>query len=76
MPCERRRILSDQRNSWCCGVGAVAVALASIITFAPREAKAGPAFAQQTGKPCGFCHGKPPELNAQGKAFKAKGNKL
>ena len=40
------------------------------------EAKANQAFASQTGKPCGFCHGKPPALNAQGKKFKAKGNKL
>ena len=58
------------------GVGAVAVALASVIAFAPREAKANPGFAQATGKPCGFCHSKPPELNAQGKKFKANGNKL
>lgn len=58
------------------GAGAVAFALASVIAFSPREAKANPGFAQQTGKPCGFCHAKPPELNAQGKAFKAKGNKL
>ena len=58
------------------GAGAAAVALAAVIAFAPGEAKANPGFAQQTGKPCGFCHSKPPELNAQGKAFKAKGNKL
>jgi hypothetical protein len=58
------------------GAAAVAVVLASAVAFAPREAKATPGFAKDTGKPCGFCHAKPPELNDQGKAFKAKGNKL
>jgi len=60
-------------------VGAAAVTaltLAALVAAAPREAKASPAFAQQTGKQCGFCHGKPPALNAQGKKFKANGNKL
>lgn len=57
-------------------VAAVAVALATGIAFAPLEAKATPAFAKDTGKPCGFCHAKPPELNAQGKAYKANGHKL
>ena len=46
------------------------------LTFAPRQAAAKPEFAQQTGKPCGFCHTTPPTLNDQGKAFKAKGFKL
>jgi hypothetical protein len=46
------------------------------MTMAPRAAVATPAFAQQTGKPCGFCHSKTPELNDEGKKFKANGNKL
>ena len=58
------------------GVAAVAIVLASAVALSPREAKATPVFAKDTGKPCGFCHVKPPELNAQGKAFKANGNKL
>lgn len=49
---------------------------ASMLTVAPQQAKATPQFSQQTGKQCGFCHSKPPALNAQGKKFKAKGNKL
>jgi hypothetical protein len=58
------------------GLGAAAFAVVTTLTFAPREATASPAFSQQTGKGCGFCHAKPPALNAQGKKFKAKGNKL
>jgi hypothetical protein len=45
------------------------------MTMAPRAAVATPAFAQQTGKPCGFCHTKTPELNDEGKKFKANGSK-
>ncbi len=56
--------------------GVAAFTLVATLTFAPRDAKASPAFAQQTGKPCGFCHEKPPALNGQGKKFKANGNKL
>jgi len=58
------------------GAALAALTMAMLIAAAPRDAKATPAFAQQTGKQCGFCHGKPPELNAQGKKFKANGNKL
>jgi len=46
------------------------------MTIASGSADATPAFMQQTGKPCGFCHTKPPELNDQGDKFKANGNKL
>jgi hypothetical protein len=42
----------------------------------PRQAAANPGFTSQTGKACNYCHSKPPALNAKGKAFKAKGNKL
>ena len=41
------------------------------ITFAPREAAA-----KRAGKPCGLCHTHPPTLNDQGKAVKAKRNRL
>ncbi len=58
------------------GLGIVALAVASLLAVAPREATASPQFAQQTGKGCGFCHSKPPALNATGKKFKANGNKL
>ena len=46
------------------------------MTMAPRAAVATPSFTQQTGKPCGFCHSRTPELNDEGKKFKANGNKL
>jgi hypothetical protein len=50
----------------------VIVAIGSSIS--PREAAANPAMAQKTGQPCGKCHtAKPPELNAYGKSYKAKG---
>jgi hypothetical protein len=55
-------------------VGGLLIAAAT--TLGSREAAANPKFAQETGKPCGFCHTAPPTLNDQGKAFKAKGNKL
>ncbi len=57
------------------GAAVVALTLASLLAV-PREAKATAQFAQQTGKPCGFCHSKPPALNAQGKKFKTNGHKL
>ena len=55
------------------GFAVVALVLAGAIV---QPAQASPNFAAQTGKPCGFCHGRPPELNAQGKKFKARGYKL
>jgi len=59
-------------------VGAAAVVLlaGALTTMGSREAAASPKFTQDTGKPCNFCHSKPPELNDQGKKFKANGNKL
>ena len=50
--------------------------VAAALTLGSREAAAKPEFAQQTGKPCGFCHSQPPALNDQGKKFKANGFKL
>lgn len=55
----------------------VAVFAASVVILFPtKKASATAQFAQQTGKACNFCHSAPPTLNDQGKAFKAKGNKL
>jgi glutaredoxin len=51
-------------------------AASTTMLIASRPAAAKPEFAQQTGKACPFCHTAPPALNDQGKAFKAKGNKL
>jgi cytochrome c553 len=71
-----RETLRSARSIRISLLGLAVAALAVTFTVAPREAKASPQFSQQTGKQCGFCHGKPPALNAQGKKFKAKGNKL
>jgi hypothetical protein len=58
------------------GLTAAILVAGTIFTVAPREAAANPAMAQKTGQPCGKCHtAKPPELNAYGKGFKARGNK-
>ncbi len=56
--------------------GAAALLIAGTITLAPQKAQASAAFASQTGKACNYCHTAPPALNANGKKFKAKGNKL
>ena len=58
------------------GAAAVVLIAGTLTAVGSREAAAGPKFTQETGKACNFCHSKPPELNDQGKAFKAKGNKL
>jgi len=48
----------------------------ALVFSSTRNAQATPKFAQETGKACVFCHSRPPDLNAQGKKFKAQGNKL
>lgn len=58
------------------GAAAVLLLAGALTTIGSREAAATPKFMQDTGKACNFCHTKPPELNDQGKAFKANGNKL
>ncbi len=58
------------------GVAAVALIAGALTTIGSRQAAATPKFTQDTGKACNFCHSKPPELNDQGKKFKANGNKL
>lgn len=52
---------------------------ATIVVVAPREAAATPAYAQQTGKPCGQCHVNPAgggKLTSFGSKFQANGHKL
>jgi hypothetical protein len=52
---------------------------AAIVVVAPREAAATPAYAQQTGMPCGQCHVSPAgggKLTAFGSKFQANGHKL
>lgn len=58
------------------GAAAVVLIAGALTTLGSREAAATPKFTQETGKACNFCHSKPPELNDQGKKFKANGNKL
>jgi hypothetical protein len=55
---------------------AVVLLAGALTTFGSRQAAASPKYAQETGKGCPFCHAKVPELNDQGKAFKANGHKL
>jgi hypothetical protein len=68
--------ISELKKLLSIGLTSVLVASASLVTVAQREANATPQLAQKTGKPCGFCHTKPPALNAEGKKFKANGHKL
>ncbi|HML08914.1 MAG TPA: hypothetical protein VK430_12415 [Xanthobacteraceae bacterium] len=52
---------------------------ATILVVTPREASATPAYAQQTGKPCGFCHVNPSgggKLTGAGQKFQAAGHKM
>ena len=46
-------------------------AVAAMLTFAPRESAAKPAYAKATGNACTACHTAPPKLNACGKKWKA-----
>jgi hypothetical protein len=64
--------------------GAVGVAVAVLVagaaaTLSPRQAQATPAYAAQTGLPCGRCHVSPAgggPNTAFGKTFAANGHKL
>lgn len=62
-----------------CGTAAaILIAGAMSLTFS-QTANATPAYAQQTGKPCGFCHANPAgggKLKPAGEKFKANGHKL
>ena len=62
-------------------IGLAAAALLGIMAAGsiPRQAKALPAYAQQTNLPCSQCHVNPAggkDLTDFGKKFQANGNKL
>ena len=63
-------------------IGAVALAAGALVVgmiATPRSASALPAYAQQTGKACGYCHQNPAgggALKDAGEKFKANGHKL
>ena len=62
-----------------CGTAAAAFFLVAAASLVSRPASALPAYAQQTGKACGFCHKSPGgggPLTANGEKFKANGHKL
>jgi hypothetical protein len=62
-----------------CGAAATLLIAAAMSFSVPRTANALPAYAQQTGKPCGACHVNPAgggKLNSFGEKFKANGHKL
>jgi hypothetical protein len=61
------------------GFAAAVIVGAATLTLSPRNAEALPAYAQQTGLPCGQCHVNPAgggDLKAFGKKFQANGHKL
>ncbi len=61
------------------GAGAALLVSGTFLLVAPQQAQATPAYAQATGKPCGYCHVSPGgggALKAAGKKFQANGHKL
>jgi hypothetical protein len=61
-----------------CGMAAAGLIAATMSVTVSRPANATPAFATQTGKPCGACHENPAgggKLKAAGQKFKDNGNK-
>ncbi len=62
-----------------CGAAATFLMAGAISLGVSQSAKATPAYAQQTGKACGYCHQNPSgggALKAAGEKFKANGHKL
>ena len=62
-----------------CGAAAASLLAVTLSATISRTANATPAFAQQTSKPCGFCHQNPAgggKLKPAGEKFKANGFKL
>ena len=58
---------------------ALALVLLAGLTVTPRPANALPAYAQSTGKACGYCHQNAAgggALKSAGEKFKANGHKL
>jgi len=65
----------------CMAAGAATAVLiaGAAVTLSPRQAEATPAYASQTGLPCGKCHVNPAgggPNTAFGKAFAANGHKV
>jgi hypothetical protein len=62
-----------------CGTAAAFLVASALAVTGSQPASATPAFAQQTGKACGYCHVNPAgggKLKPAGEKFKANGNKL
>ena len=62
-----------------CGAAAAILIAGTMSLTTSRPASAMPAYAQQTGKPCGFCHQNPAgggALKPAGEKFKANDHKL
>ena len=62
-----------------CGTAAAILIAGAMSLTVSQPANAMPAYAQQTGKPCGFCHQNPGgggPLKPAGEKFKANGHKL
>jgi hypothetical protein len=62
-----------------CGTAAALLIAGALAVTASRPANATPAYAQQTGKACGYCHANPAgggKLKPAGEKFKANGHKL
>jgi hypothetical protein len=62
-----------------CGAAAAILIAGTMSLTISQPASALPAYAQQTGKPCGFCHQNPAgggALKPAGEKFKANDHKL
>jgi hypothetical protein len=62
-----------------CGIAAAILIAGAMSLTVSRPASALPAYAQQTGKACGFCHQNPAgggKLKPAGEKFKENGHKL
>jgi hypothetical protein len=62
-----------------CGTAAAILIAGAMSLTLSHSAKATPAYAQQTGKACGFCHANPAgggKLKPAGEKFKENGHKL
>jgi hypothetical protein len=62
----------------CGSAAAILIAGAMSLTIT-QKVNAMPAYAQQTGKPCGYCHVNPAgggKLKPAGEKFKANGHKM
>lgn len=73
------RVKAQNLVALVCGTAAAVLIAGALSMTVSRPANALPAYAQQTGKPCGFCHENPAgggKLKAAGEKFKANGHKL